>query len=109
MKVKNWLFATSVAMVVVLVGCNPSTSAPQGNGIADSLIVATLDSRLDSLQAALDDVKSQQSEMTKSIALLEDTLLSLAVKTHKNQSPDVGGEARGEPIRRDNAVKGGGK
>lgn len=105
MRLKNWLSATSLALALVVAGCTPPESNPRLRDEADSLIVVALSSRLDSMQAALEAVASEQAMLTERMAGIRDTLEVLARKLRQDKAPDVGGEARGAPIWRDNKAR----
>ena len=101
MKLRNWLWATRFAMVVVMVGCTPPKTEPQGDVDADSLRVVALTMRLDSMQAALEKENLEQAELNKALGLIRDSVAMVDAENHPNNKPDVGGEARGAPIWRD--------
>lgn len=109
MEPKNWSFTISLLLAGMVVACTPSAQEhPQVSG-SDSLHLLELSAKLDSIKSEIRQAEEEQATILLRMDALKDSLSALEKTAKTRNEPDVGGEARGAPIRRDNKANSSGK
>jgi Tfp pilus assembly protein PilP len=98
MKPRKWLFATSIFTLWLLAGCSQASDQDGERRYADSVTTA-LTAKISSMQDSLAVMTTEYERMSAQLDALKDSIASASMAKHKHPQVQIGGEAKGDPIR----------